>query len=292
MILTLGALVVLHRRWLSRARALARAAVRPRGRRRRLGARRGLRRVGARRRGGPAGRRDRRRARRPPEGRAASLLGAAPARSSLLIAAWPTWIDLSALAARRAEHRLDRQRRQPARAAQMDAGVRRVAARQLQAAARRRVASVTDALIALTLAACLLGAVHLLRARRHALAGWIALMLLAWLVLSRTATTWVDAKSLMLTSPVVVLLAWAGVAALAARGRAAPRRDGFDARAPLAPRCSRWRSSAACSPPTSRSTTAPTSRRPPAMTSWRLAQRPLRRPRADAVHGLRRILDV
>ena len=42
------------------------------------------------------------------------------------------------VAARRAEHRLDRQRRQPAGAAEMDAGVRRVAARQLQAAARRR----------------------------------------------------------------------------------------------------------------------------------------------------------
>ena len=33
-------------------------------------------------------------------------------------------------------------------------------------------------------------------------------MLAVWLALSRYATTWVDAKSLMLTSPVVVLLAW------------------------------------------------------------------------------------
>jgi hypothetical protein len=74
--------------------------------------------------------------------------------------------------------------------------------------------TVTYVLIALTLAACLLGALQLLRARRFALAGWIALTLLAWLVLSRTATTWVDAKALVLTSPVLVLLAWGGVGAL------------------------------------------------------------------------------
>ncbi len=72
----------------------------------------------------------------------------------------------------------------------------------------------TYALIGVTLAACLLGALALLRLRRFALAGWIALTLLVWIVLSRTATTWVDAKALVLTSPVLVLLAWGGVAAL------------------------------------------------------------------------------
>jgi hypothetical protein len=72
----------------------------------------------------------------------------------------------------------------------------------------------TYALIGVTLAACLLGALQLLRLRRFALAGWIALTLLVWIVLSRTATTWVDAKALVLTSPVLVLLAWGGVAAL------------------------------------------------------------------------------
>jgi hypothetical protein len=87
----------------------------------------------------------------------------------------------------------------------------------------------TDALIGLAGAACLLGALQLLRLRRFALAGWIALTLLAWLVLDRTATTWVDAKALVLSSPLVVLLAWAGVAALlegrqrvAARGAVLP----------------------------------------------------------------------
>ena len=72
----------------------------------------------------------------------------------------------------------------------------------------------TDALIGIAFAACLLGALQLLRRRRFMLAGWIALTLLAWLVLDRTATTWVDAKALVLSSPLVVLLAWAGVAAL------------------------------------------------------------------------------
>jgi hypothetical protein len=72
----------------------------------------------------------------------------------------------------------------------------------------------TQVLIALALLGCLLGAAQLLRLRRFALAGWIALTLLVWLVLSRTATTWVDAKALVLTSPVLVLLAWGGVAAL------------------------------------------------------------------------------
>lgn len=72
----------------------------------------------------------------------------------------------------------------------------------------------TDALIGLAFAACLLGVLQLVRRRLWALAGWIALTLLAWLVLDRTATTWVDAKALVLSSPLVVLLAWAGVGAL------------------------------------------------------------------------------
>jgi hypothetical protein len=98
----------------------------------------------------------------------------------------------------------------------------------------------TYALIGVTLAACLLGALQLLRLRRFALAGWIALTLLVWIVLSRTATTWVDAKALVLTSPVLVLLAWGGVAALLGarpdRGAvAAPRRGRHRPRpAPLA----------------------------------------------------------
>ncbi len=99
----------------------------------------------------------------------------------------------------------------------------------------------TYALVGVTLAACLLGALQLLRLRRFALAGWIALTLLVWSVLSRTATTWVDAKALVLTSPVLVLLAWGGVAALLG---ARPDR-GDDARAQRRARRSRWRPLAA-----------------------------------------------
>jgi hypothetical protein len=72
----------------------------------------------------------------------------------------------------------------------------------------------TNALIGLAFAACLLGTLALLRRHQWALVGWIALTLLAWLVLDRTATTWVDAKALVLSSPLVVLLAWAGIAVL------------------------------------------------------------------------------
>ncbi len=78
--------------------------------------------------------------------------------------------------------------------------------------------ALTDVLGAITIAACALGAFHLLRTRRYALAGWLALMLLAWFALSRSTSTWVNAKALMITSPVVVLLAWAGVAALRPAG--------------------------------------------------------------------------
>ena len=57
-------------------------------------------------------------------------------------------------------------------------------------------------------------------------------MLLAWIALSRSATTWVDAKALVLTSSVVVLLAWGGIAALGWRARRArPRARAVRARA-------------------------------------------------------------
>ena len=82
----------------------------------------------------------------------------------------------------------------------------------------------THVLIALTLVLALLGAVFLLRVRAYALAGWIALMLLASLAVGESVTAWGDAKTLVLTSPLVVLLAWGGVAALlAAPGRRAWR---------------------------------------------------------------------
>jgi hypothetical protein len=72
----------------------------------------------------------------------------------------------------------------------------------------------THGLIVVTLIAALLGAVHLLRIRAYPLAAWLGCMLLAWLAVSESVTTWAGAKTLMLTSPVVMLLAWGGVAAL------------------------------------------------------------------------------
>ncbi len=60
----------------------------------------------------------------------------------------------------------------------------------------------------------MLGAVRVLRIRAYALAGWLGLTLLAWLIVSRAVATWAEAKTLMLTSPAIVLLAWGGVAAL------------------------------------------------------------------------------
>ena len=78
----------------------------------------------------------------------------------------------------------------------------------------------TYLLIALTLLACPVGAAYLIRRRNYPLAGWFALVLLVWLAFSTLATTWVDAKVLMLTSAVLMLLAWGSLAAL----RASPLR--------------------------------------------------------------------
>jgi hypothetical protein len=71
----------------------------------------------------------------------------------------------------------------------------------------------TYAFIALALAALAIGAWRLLRSER-VLAAWIALMVVVWFALTQSTGTWADAKALMLTSPVVLLLSWAGVAAV------------------------------------------------------------------------------
>jgi hypothetical protein len=76
--------------------------------------------------------------------------------------------------------------------------------------------TVSYALAYLALGAALLGAAYIMYLRAFALAAWIALTLAVWLGLTAYGTTWADGKALMLTSPVVVLLAWAGVAALRA----------------------------------------------------------------------------
>jgi hypothetical protein len=80
--------------------------------------------------------------------------------------------------------------------------------------------TLTSILVAIVLATALMGVGRAVCRGRYALAGWFASMILLWLLLSTYATTWADAKTLMLTSPVVVLMAWGGVAAL----RASPLR--------------------------------------------------------------------
>jgi hypothetical protein len=72
------------------------------------------------------------------------------------------------------------------------------------------------ALAIVALIAAVVGAVYVVYLRAYALAGWIALTLAVWVGLTAYGTTWADGKALMLTSPVLVLLAWAGVAALRA----------------------------------------------------------------------------
>ena len=81
--------------------------------------------------------------------------------------------------------------------------------------------TITDALIVVTGLAALLGAAHVVRIREYALAGWLLLMVLLGVLITRWGGTWSDAKTLVLTSPVFILLAWGGVAA-ALRG-AVPR---------------------------------------------------------------------
>ena len=78
---------------------------------------------------------------------------------------------------------------------------------------------VTDALIALTAAAALAGAWHVVRTRRYALAAWLGVMVALCVGLTRSGAVWAHAKVLVLSSPVFMLLAFAGVAALGAAGR-------------------------------------------------------------------------
>ena len=72
----------------------------------------------------------------------------------------------------------------------------------------------TYILIAIVAVMAVVGAMRLLRQSEWVFAGWIAAMVLVWLAVIQNSTTWVTSKTLMLTSPVVALLAWGGVAAL------------------------------------------------------------------------------
>jgi hypothetical protein len=83
---------------------------------------------------------------------------------------------------------------------------------------------VSYAIVALTLVAAVLGALRIFYLGESALVGWVAAMIAVGLALQLLASTWVGAKALLLTSPVILLLAWSGFAALrSARGRWALR---------------------------------------------------------------------
>ncbi|MFI4990166.1 MAG: hypothetical protein ACHQHO_04540 [Solirubrobacterales bacterium] len=156
-------------------------------------------------------------------GAGAAWASAAAGGLVLLLAAWPTWRHVSQslhVAQNVASTSNSGNLHEPLKWTQAFGVWLRGSYKQEPVGA---AAVATYALIGLTLAACLLGMLQLLRLRRIALAGWIGLSVLVWVVLSRTATTWVDAKALVLTSPVLVLLAWGGVAAL--RGAPAERGD-------------------------------------------------------------------
>lgn len=74
--------------------------------------------------------------------------------------------------------------------------------------------ALTYALVAITALAAAIGIVEVLRRRHRVLAAWLLGAILVWIALTAYSTTWVDAKGLVLTSPVVILMAWMGIAAL------------------------------------------------------------------------------
>ncbi len=153
-----------------------------------------------------------RRARRLRPSATAAVIGVAAL--ALLIAAWPTWVDASG------SLRVAQSIASSSNAGNLHAPLRAVQALGVWLRGSYKLSpagaalAATDILIAIAIAAALLGAVHIVRQRAYALAGWVALTLLASLVVGETVSTWAEAKTLVLSSPVVVLLAWGGVAAL------------------------------------------------------------------------------
>jgi hypothetical protein len=83
--------------------------------------------------------------------------------------------------------------------------------------------AVTAVLVALAIASCVLGIAGMLRARAYALLAWLLAAVALLAVVSLYATTWVDAKGLMITSPLVVLIAWSGLPVLRGGRRASAR---------------------------------------------------------------------
>jgi hypothetical protein len=156
----------------------------------------------------------------PEPRRLAALL--ALAALVLLVSAWPTWADLSgslhvaqAIASTSNPGNLHSALR-PSQlfGVWLDSSYKQ--------APTGVALTLTSILVAFVFALAILGVGRAVRSGWYALAGWFALLLVLWLLLAEFATTWADAKTLMLTSPAVVLMAWFGIAAL----RASPLRLG------------------------------------------------------------------
>jgi hypothetical protein len=77
----------------------------------------------------------------------------------------------------------------------------------------------THVLIGFVMVCALLGVFALARRRAWGLLAFAAISLLVWGVLTHRGTEWIDAKLLMLLSPVMVLLAFIGAFATVRRGR-------------------------------------------------------------------------
>jgi hypothetical protein len=152
------------------------------------------------------------------QGRRLLALAGAGAASGLL-AAWPTWSNVSG------SLRVARAIASTSNSGNLHSPLHTIQVLGIWLRGSYKLAPVgtaltlTHALVALALLATVLGAVQVIRSRQYALAGWLALMLLTWLLVDAYVTTWAGAKTLMLTSPVVVLLAWGGVAAIGALAR-------------------------------------------------------------------------
>jgi hypothetical protein len=132
----------------------------------------------------------------------------------LLVAAWPTWADLSGsfhLAEAIASTANPGNLHAPLRPAQL-LGVWLAGSYKLVPTGV--ALTLTSVLVGIVFALALLGVGVLGRSGRREIAGWFASLIAVWLLLSTFATTWADAKTLMLTSPAVMLMAWAGIAAM------------------------------------------------------------------------------
>jgi hypothetical protein len=74
-------------------------------------------------------------------------------------------------------------------------------------------------LIGVAAVVAVLGAVFLVRRRLWAIAAFVVVMAVVWAALTRRGTAWTDAKLLVITSPVVVLMVAVGVESLRRAGR-------------------------------------------------------------------------